>query len=175
MTTKNQVVQRLNELGFSTTEDLIVTLNGQPIPISEIVEPFCGGGQFEYLNFDANHICQEIVIESLKMFNKDNLMQEPERTETELFRKLISFPSENLKSFAEEENGFRTVKLSTKFDADNQPISNELIESIYTELTERFPDKIIYVFRLLLTPKVMNPETNEIHRGIMVTIKVTDK
>ncbi len=69
MTTKNQVVQQLNELGFFTTEDLIVSFNNQNIPISEIVEPFCVGGQFEYLNFDANHICHEIVIESLKMFD----------------------------------------------------------------------------------------------------------
>lgn len=69
MTTKKQIVQRMNELGFSTTEDLIVSFNNQNIPISKIVEPFCGGGQFEYLNFDANHICQEIVIESLKMLN----------------------------------------------------------------------------------------------------------
>ena len=69
MTTKNQIVQQMNELGFSTTEDLIVIYNDQQIPISEIVEPFCKGGQFEYLNFDANHICQEIVIESLKMLD----------------------------------------------------------------------------------------------------------
>lgn len=69
MNKKEEVIYILNNLGYQINNDLIIFYNNREIPMQHMIEPFLEKGQFNHLNFNANHICNEVVIKSLQMLD----------------------------------------------------------------------------------------------------------
>lgn len=71
MNKKEEIIQILNNRGLQIDDNLNIIHEFRSIPLNEIIDPFLEDGQYNHLNFDADHICNEIVIPSLEMLEAD--------------------------------------------------------------------------------------------------------
>ena len=70
MNKRKEIFDQLNILGYEIDNDMNILINEHNIPFKQIIDSFLEGGQFESLNFDVNHIVNEIVIKSIEMYNE---------------------------------------------------------------------------------------------------------